>query len=124
MKLRLATISVLVLGTILLGGCDTTESDWKQAKDANTVFAYSNFVAKHSNGAHVDEANAAIERLDWSTAKGSQSAAAYEEFLKNHPNRRPEALKKSLGQTAAPGGSPTRTRRWKVHLHCVSPAVW
>jgi hypothetical protein len=74
----------LFLTTILLVGCATTEGDWQQAKTANTVSAYANFLAKHPHGSHVDDANAAMENLDWTTARGLNTAAAYKDFLAKH----------------------------------------
>jgi hypothetical protein len=85
MKLRRMSASVLIMTTILLMGCDRTESDWKQAKDANTVAAYANFIAKHPQGPHVDEANAATESLEWNAAEGSGSPDAFLDFYNRHP---------------------------------------
>ena len=85
MKLWPFSVSLLLSAIIFLAGCSTPEGDWKSAKEANTVPAYVNFVAKHPHGPHVDEANAAIESLDWTTAKDANTASAYAEFIGKHP---------------------------------------
>jgi hypothetical protein len=63
-------ITLIVPGALSLGliGCDRTESDWKRARDSKTVPAYTDFIGKHSQRAHVDEAKAAVENLDWDAA--------------------------------------------------------
>jgi hypothetical protein len=75
----------LLFVLVLLSGCNTTESDWKHAKDANTVAAYSGFLAKHPQGNHVSDANAAIENLDWAMTKDANTVPAYEDFVRKHP---------------------------------------
>jgi hypothetical protein len=81
MKLRRIPVNLLVLLTTVLAGCGTTERDWKQAKDANTASGYAGVVAKHPQGAHVDEARAAIEEIDWTSAKAKDTTADYNKYL-------------------------------------------
>jgi hypothetical protein len=68
----------------LLTGCNTTESDWKAAKAADTSSAYTGFLARHPNGPHAFEAEAAIENLDWKEASSANTSAAYAAFLARH----------------------------------------
>jgi hypothetical protein len=76
---RLTIACVMMLG--LLGGCDRTESDWKQAKDSNTVPAYTDFIAKHPQAVHVEEARAAIEDFDWNAANTGNNIDALNAYL-------------------------------------------
>jgi hypothetical protein len=85
MKFKMMNVGHFALLAILLGGCDRTESDWKQAKDSNTAAAYTDFIAKHPQGSHVDEARAAIENLDWDTAKAADTTDAYTAYLAKYP---------------------------------------
>lgn len=75
---------MLMLSTTLLLGCGTTERDWKQARDANTVSSYVEFLGKHPEGAHVEEARAAIEEIDWIFAKAKNTTADYSKYLATH----------------------------------------
>lgn len=81
MNLRQTPAKLLVLAMTLLVGCGTTERDWKQAKEANTASGYADFLGKHPQGSHVDEARAAIEEIDWNSAKAKNSTAAYNKYL-------------------------------------------
>jgi hypothetical protein len=72
---------VLVISVATLMGCDRTESDWGSAKQANTVNAYREFITKHGQGAHVDEARLAIEDLNWRDAKATNTIEAYSAYL-------------------------------------------
>lgn len=84
MKLRQTLATLLVLVTTFFAGCGTTERDWKQAKDANTASGYSEFLAKHPQGAHVEDARAAIEEIDWTSAKAKNTSADYNKYLATH----------------------------------------
>jgi hypothetical protein len=79
---KLAIVGVMSLG--LLCGCDRTESDWKQAKDSNTVPAYTDFLAKHPQSLHVDEARGSIDELDWIDAKTKNTFDAYNGYVARH----------------------------------------
>lgn len=84
MGLRQTRVKFVVLVTMLIAGCGTTERDWKQAKEANTASGYAEFLAKHPQGAHVDEARAAIDEIDWNLAKGKNTSADYQNYLAVH----------------------------------------
>ncbi len=77
---RLLVLTTALLAS-LLASCGKTESDWKQAKDANTAPGYAGFLAKHPQGSHVDEARAAIDDLDWNSAKTKNTVADYNKYL-------------------------------------------
>lgn len=81
-KLR---VWALLFCAIWATGCNTTEKDWKAAKEADTSPAYTGFLTQHPQGPHADEAKAAIENLDWKTARSANTSAAYTAFLVRHP---------------------------------------
>jgi hypothetical protein len=85
MKLTRILVPLLVLATILLAGCGTTERDWKVAKDVNTAPGYADFLAKHPQGSHVDEARAAIDEIDWTSIKTKNTSAGYNKYLLTYP---------------------------------------
>jgi hypothetical protein len=80
-----ASLFMIVMALFVLSGCGTTGRDWKQAKDANTITAYTRFLAEHPSGAHVDEAKAAIDDLDWLSAKAKDTYADYDKYLTTYP---------------------------------------
>lgn len=85
---QFVTVAASALAVLLgatLAGCDRTESDWKKTQAANTSAAYAEFLASHSKGPHVVEAQVAMESLDWNAARGANTIAGYEDFLGKHP---------------------------------------
>ena len=78
----------LVFGILLIlaVGCDRTERDWKQVKEANTASAYTDFLAKHPTGLHVDEAKSSIDGIDWTAATTDNTFDAYGLYLAHHPD--------------------------------------
>ena len=95
MKPRKTATMLLVLTTALLAGCGTTEADWKLAKDANTASGYAEFLSKHPQGPHADEARAAIEELDWSSTRTKNTTADYNKYLQTHSGGKHAAEAKS-----------------------------
>jgi hypothetical protein len=79
------TISVMIIAGLAFSGCDRTERDWSNSKQTNTTAAYMDFLSKHSQGAHVEEARNAIEALEWDAAKQANTVVAYKAFLSKYP---------------------------------------
>jgi len=81
MNLPQTAVSFPVWAIVLLTGCSTTESDWKHAREANTVSSYANFLRAHPQGPHVEDARAAIQDVDWESARAKHTLADYEGYL-------------------------------------------
>jgi hypothetical protein len=77
---------VSIIMGVFLAGCDRTETDWMQAKQANTIPAYTEFLAKHSQGPFADEAKKAIDEIQWQAAKASDTVEAISSYLYKHPH--------------------------------------
>jgi hypothetical protein len=78
-------VCILILLATMFSGCDRTESDWEQAKGANTIPAYKEFLSKHSEVPRGDQAKAAIQtETDWDQAKATNTIQSYKEFLSKH----------------------------------------
>jgi len=84
MKFRIALVGALISGGMFLAGCNSTESDWKHAKEANVTSAYARFLDRHPQGAHADEAKAAIENLDWKAALLTNNVSGFLTYLRTH----------------------------------------
>ena len=78
-------ILVLTVVALTVTGCNRTEKDWIAAKQANTTDAYREFLTKHPQGTHVEDARSGIEALDWKDAEARGTNDAYEGYLKAHP---------------------------------------
>ena len=50
----------------------------------NTTSGYADFLAKHPQGAHADEARASIEELDWNSVKTKNTTADYNKYLQTY----------------------------------------
>jgi len=83
-NIRNLPLSLLLLACFASSGCDRTESDWNKAKETNSPAAYSNFLAKHPQGPHVDDAIKAIDDIDWKLARSTATIAACEVYLSDH----------------------------------------
>ena len=88
MRDRFIALNSILLGIVFLTACNTTEGDWTKAKTANTSSSYSEFLKKHSDGAHVEDAKSLVESLDWDAAKAAGTIDAYHSFLSKHPTGR------------------------------------
>jgi len=71
---------------IAVTGCNYAERDWKKAKESNTASAYTDFLAKHPTGLHVDEAKNSIDGIDWTAATTDNTFDAYSLYLAHHPD--------------------------------------
>jgi hypothetical protein len=83
--MRLIAPTVFIAISLGLAGCDRTESDWQSAQQTNTPAAYNEFLAKHAQGAHVDEARKAIETLAWKGAQTKNVSESYQQYLGTYP---------------------------------------
>lgn len=83
---------------IVVAGCGHTESDWKKAKETNTVRTYADFIAKHPDSSHVREATDSVDGLDWAAAKTRNTLDGYNDYMLHHSNGRHIADVKSAIQ--------------------------
>src|SRR5579875_768831 len=85
---RLGAIG-LVLGLFLIA-CSSGEADWQKATTANTIDAYQDFLKKHPNGQHADEARSRIHTIEddqaWMAAINADTQQGFEQYLHNEPN--------------------------------------
>lgn len=63
MKSKMTQIGLLMLSVMTISGCDRTESDWNKAKQSNTSAAFMDFIAKHPQGPHLDDAKRSLDGL-------------------------------------------------------------
>ncbi len=68
MKLR-----ILICGIVLIGivGCNRTEREWKQENEANSASAYADFITRHPDGPHVNEARLSLDDFHGSAARNA-----------------------------------------------------
>ena len=84
MKSMTAKAIIVIAVTIFLFGCDRVEKDWKAAQQSGTVTAYGDYLGKHPQSIHDQEAKKTIDDLDWRDAKTKNTVNSYSEYLKKH----------------------------------------
>jgi hypothetical protein len=88
MKTRRARLSlavaILAAGAVL--ACSSPEKELRKAKEAGTLQALDEFLAKHPEGPLADQAKDAKEELIFKGVKTANTVAGYEDFLKRYPN--------------------------------------
>lgn len=77
---------VFILMIAMLTGCASTSSDFKIAKQTNTIEGYGKFLTKHSKSKFSEEAKELRENLMFLKAKQINSISSYERYLKEYPN--------------------------------------
>jgi hypothetical protein len=81
---------VCYLLAALIAACSSTQKDWDHANTAGTVAAYQEFLQRHPQDAHAEEAHSRIHALEdvqaWSTAQSADTAAAYQQYLQSQPS--------------------------------------
>lgn len=74
---------LLVLISMFIS-CSNVKKDWDNAKQKNTVEAYSDFITNHPESEFLSEAQNKIADLDWASAISSDSVKAYKDFIAKH----------------------------------------
>lgn len=70
---------------ILVVGCATMQSRWREIESENTIAANEEFLKKYPKGDLADTARLRIESLWFEKAESKNTVAAYEEFLEKYP---------------------------------------
>lgn len=92
---KIAIVVVIACG--LLVGCSREQQDWKSAQAADTVEAYADFIAKHSDSGLANQARdrtaQLVEERDWQRISTADTLEGYQQFVAQHPNGKwtPEA---------------------------------
>jgi hypothetical protein len=100
--------------SFILTACDRTESDWLKARKANTLNTFNDFISKHPQGPHLDEAKRGIEEIEWQTAKTNDNAEAYSSYLLKYPE----------GLYADEGRKKLNQLEWRAALNRVIPDLY
>jgi len=111
MRHKFIACNWILFGIMFLTACNSTEGDWTKAKAANTSSSYSEFLKKHSEGAHADEAKSLVESMDWDAAKAAGTIDAYQSFLSKHPT----------GRFSESAGTELRDLRWADAKRTMTP---
>ena len=76
-------LSLIVL--ILISGCATMNSRWRDTSSVNSIAAYQDFLRRYPKGALADEARSRIEKLYFEQARAKDNISGYEDFLRRYP---------------------------------------
>ena len=84
MSAKSAFLTFFFISLILLG-CATVEGDWHKAQQADTAYAYQNFLHKHPDSQFTTKAREGLEKNLWQSAVEADNAYRYETYLDNFP---------------------------------------
>jgi hypothetical protein len=77
------------VAALLLTACGSTQSDWNEARAANTVAAYESFIDQHPNTPQSVQAHQQIATLNdeqaWAVALAANTAEAFQTYLQEWP---------------------------------------
>jgi hypothetical protein len=86
--MRIMTVSV-ILSSLMLAGCDRSESVWEQCNREPSRQVYAGFMESYPKSPHVAEARAKVERIDdslaWIGVETEQTFAAASAYAAAHP---------------------------------------
>jgi len=82
-------IATLLIAVALIAGCDTRQQDWEEARQADSLSAYQEFLEQYPDGEHADTARQRIaeirEQDAWETAHERDTREAYQAFVDEYP---------------------------------------
>jgi cell division septation protein DedD len=81
----------MVLAVLLAStSCGREQSDWRSAREADTIEAYDQFVGKHPEGELATQARTRLAELteerDWQRISTADTLEGYQQFVVQHPN--------------------------------------
>ena len=79
------TITSFLLALVLVG-CATTRSEWKEAQDLHTIESYGEFLTKHPESEFSNDAKASIEELYWQKAGNTNTVESYSKYIDTYPD--------------------------------------
>jgi hypothetical protein len=83
-------VSIIWISTIIIilagiSGCTTTNVDWEEARNINTLKSYQVFLQKHPNSEYSEQAQSRLETLIYENAKESGTITGYASYLVKCP---------------------------------------
>jgi len=83
MKARL--ISFLLVLTVIIAGCATTQNRWQKVESADTIEAYEEFLKENPEDSYAEKAKERIMELRYTQAVKENTIPAYQKFIENYP---------------------------------------
>jgi hypothetical protein len=78
-------------------GCSTTNIDWEEASNVDTVKAYQKYLQKHPNSPYSDQAQIKLETFFYENAKADGTVIGYSKYLaKNRYGTHTEDIRAKL----------------------------
>lgn len=78
---KIVSTVILLFVPVLLFACATAKSQYADARKANTISAYQEFLSKYPSGEYAKLAETRIETLNFEKAQAINSVDAYENFM-------------------------------------------
>ncbi len=80
-----AARSILVI-CVVLSGCGTEKTSWKQAETLHSKAAYQHFIEQYPDGMYAEKALLRIEALDFKQAETRNTVRAYRHYVETYPH--------------------------------------
>lgn len=81
---RCIVLAMLIFFVVF--SCTTTKKDWEGAQQVDTISSYQQFLEKHSENEHPNEAKNRIKIKKWQEVKTIDTIEAYTQYLNQHPS--------------------------------------
>ncbi len=78
---RIVLIFIVAI-ILILSGCGAEEEAWMEAKEADTIESYEEFLEEYPEG---EFAELAMEAIDWKNAQETHTSKSYRLFIIRHP---------------------------------------
>ncbi len=76
----------ILAAMFLMMSCVTVSSEFKKARNIDTVVAYQEFLKKYPNSEFTKEAKKRIEELEYEKAKSENTIESYQRFIEKYPD--------------------------------------
>ncbi|MFU8833248.1 MAG: SPOR domain-containing protein [Wenzhouxiangella sp.] len=90
MKRFFILTATLLIAVAMIAGCDTRQRDWEEARQADSLSAYQEFLEQYPDGEHADTARQRISEIReqdaWETARERDTVEAYQAFVDEYPD--------------------------------------
>ncbi len=90
MKRFFTLTAALLVAVVVIAGCDTRQRDWEEARQADSLSAYQEFLEQYPDGEHTEAARQRIveirEQDAWETARDRDTIEAYQTFVDDYPD--------------------------------------
>ena len=79
-----STIALILVTLCVLMSCDSTNRDWQQAKEEDSIESYAKFLQQHQDNEYSEQAYSNLEYLTWERAATQNTIPAFRDYLQDY----------------------------------------